>query len=261
MDSIFKISKSGTYGIVVEGLEIDNGEYIPVDGIRSSTRNYMYTDSVTINTLSSVTSTGIETFISSAINIHNNATDSTPFTLTKDGLYLISHIILPTRTWFDYVLNTYPADLNAYNLIYYYNVTTGLYYKYASGVHTQVQLSEILLANYTWDGNVATPTSTIIRSDKNTFILYYLNECFATTCKELLLSLPTLNCKDKTTYNQRIFNRDLLWMGINVIKYQIELLQLYEAQRILEELTFCASPCVGTTTITSNYFNTCGCNN
>lgn len=98
MDSIFKISKSGTYGIVVEGLEIDNSEYIPVDGIRSSIRNYMYADSVTINTLSSLSSTGVETFISHAINIHNNVTDSTPFILTKDGLYLISHIILPNRT-------------------------------------------------------------------------------------------------------------------------------------------------------------------
>ena len=183
MDSIFKISKSGTYGIVVEGLEIDNSEYIPVDGIRSSIRNYMYADSVTINTLSSLSSTGVETFISHAINIHNNATDSTPFILTKDGLYLISHIILPSRTWLDYMLATYPADLTAYNLIYYYNVSLNKFYKYAAGVHTEVLLSEIMAANYTWSGNVAEQTSTIIRSDKNTFIMYYLNECFARICK------------------------------------------------------------------------------
>lgn len=210
MDSIFKISKSGTYGIVVEGLEIDNSEYIPVDGIRSSIRNYMYTDSVTINTLSSLSSTGVETFISHAINIHNNATDSTPFTLTKDGLYLISHIILPNRTWLDYMLETYPSDLTAYNLIYYYNVSLNKFYKYEAGIHTEVLLSEIMSANYTWSGNVAEQTSTIIRSDKNTFIMYYLNECFARITKELLLSLPSLSCTDKSTYNQRIFNRDLL---------------------------------------------------
>ena len=258
MDSIFKISKSGTYGIVVEGLEIDNSEYIPVDGIRSSIRNYMYADSVTINTLSSLSSTGVETFISHAINIHNNATDSTPFILTKDGLYLISHIILPNRTWLDYMLATYPADLTAYNLIYYYNVSLNKFYKYAAGVHTEVLLSEIIAANYTWSGNVAEQTSTIIRSDKNTFIMYYLNECFAKITKELLLSLPNLSCTDKSTYNQRIFNRDLLWMTINVIKYNIELLQLYEAQRILESVTLCSDICSGSTT---NYFNTCGCNN
>ena len=210
MDSIFKISKSGTYGIVVEGLEIDNSEYIPVDGIRSSIRNYMYTDSVTINILSSLSSTGVETFISHAINIHNNATDSTPFTLTKDGLYLISHIILPNRTWLDYMLETYPSDLTAYNLIYYYNISLNKFYKYEAGIHTEVLLSEIMAANYTWSGNVAEQTSTIIRSDKNTFIMYYLNECFARITKELLLSLPSLSCTDKSTYNQRIFNRDLL---------------------------------------------------
>lgn len=108
------------------------------------------------------------------------------------------------------MLATYPADLTAYNLIYYYNVSLNKFYKYAAGVHTEVLLSEIIAANYTWSGNVAEQTSTIIRSDKNTFIMYYLNECFAKITKELLLSLPNLSCTDKSTYNQRIFNRDLL---------------------------------------------------
>ena len=47
-------------------------------------------------------------------------------------------------------------------------------------------------------------------------------------------------------------------MGINTIKYSIETLNLYEAQRIYEDLTRCGSPC------SSNNINTnikCGCNN
>lgn len=51
MDSIFKISKSGTSGILIEGLEKDNSEYIAEDGILVSTRNYAYSQTITLNTL------------------------------------------------------------------------------------------------------------------------------------------------------------------------------------------------------------------
>ena len=55
MDSIFKISKSGIYGILVEGLEKDNGEYLNEEtDILISTRNYAYSHTVTLNTLTSI---------------------------------------------------------------------------------------------------------------------------------------------------------------------------------------------------------------
>ena len=258
MDSIFKISKSGTYGIIIEGLEIDNAEYIPDAGVRNSIRNYMYSDSVTINTLSTLDSKGVETFLTYNVNIHNNAIDTTSHTLTKDGLYLISHIIIPNKQWFDYISSTYPADLENYSTIYYYDIDAGKFYKYESNVSSETTIGQILTAQYDWSGSLLDKPTTVIRADKNTFIMYYLNECFAKVCKNLLTNLSTANCKSKEEYTKGIFTRDLLWMAINVIKYNIEILQLYEAQRVLENINFCSSTC---TNIDFNtYGNGCGCN-
>ena len=71
MDSIFKISKSGIYGILVEGLEKDNGEYLNEEtDILISTRNYAYSHTVTLNTLTSISSDGTETFDTYSVNEH-----------------------------------------------------------------------------------------------------------------------------------------------------------------------------------------------
>ena len=258
MDSLFKISKSGTYGILIEGLEIDNAEYIPEDGIRNSIRNYTYNDSVTINTISTLDAKGIETFSAYTVNIHNNAIDSTSHLLYKDGLYLVSHIIIPNKQWFDYISSTYPADLENYSAIYYYDITSNKLYKYESGTNVEINIQELLLASYEWSGVVTDKPTTIIRANKNTFIMYYLNECFAKICKTLLTDLYTSTCTSKENYSKGIFTRDLLWMAINAIKYNIEILQLYEAQRILENINFCTSDCAYTSL--NNYNNGCGCN-
>ena len=57
MDSLFKISKINTYDLLIEGLEKDSGEYLSeTPPIFPSVRNYTYSQSVTINTLTSITS-------------------------------------------------------------------------------------------------------------------------------------------------------------------------------------------------------------
>lgn len=259
MDSIFKISKRGTNGILIEGLEKDNSEYIAENGVLVSTRNYAYSQTVTINTLTSLTSNGTETFEGSAVIRHSNPIDSNIFTLTKDGLYLIAHIIIPTKVWFDMISEGYSQELDSYAIIYFYDETDGTYKKYLSGVITTVTLSEILAADYREPASIGVRAgSTVIRSDKNTFIMYKLNDCFNTVCKNILTSLP-YSCNKSAEMQSKIEERDILWMGINVIKYHIELLQLFEAQRFLESITYCGS-CNGTTTLT-NIYSGCGCNN
>ena len=86
MDSIFKISRSGTYGITVDGLETDSSEYL-VEGtdILISTRNYAYSQTVTINVISYLNSSGSETFETYEINNHSLSLDTQEFLLTKDN--------------------------------------------------------------------------------------------------------------------------------------------------------------------------------
>ena len=259
MDSIFKISRSGTYGITVDGLETDSSEYL-VEGtdILISTRNYAYSQTVTINVISYLNSSGTETFETYEVNNHSLPLDTQEFLLSKDGLYKISHIILPTQVWLQYVLGRDPNALSAYNLIYYYNTTDSKFYLYANNNSTEVQLTTILSAPYVDSVLPEDKVSTVIRADKNTFIMYYLNDCFGKLSKELLVSLQS-NCNiNDSSYKQKIFNRDVLWMGINVIKYSLAVSQYYEAQRILEDLTRCGNLC-DTSLINPTYG--CGCNN
>lgn len=255
MDSIFKISKSGMTGILVEGLELDNSEYLNEEtDILISTRNYAYSHTITLNVLTQLSSTGKETLVAHAINSHLNMIDSQEFLVSKDGLYKVTHIIIPTQVWLTYVLDRDAFALEEYHSIFYYGTTTNKFYTYTEGVSIEVTLDDILTSQYIED----TQVTTIIRGDKNTFIMYALNNCFDKICKNILVGLPKSCSTNSPEYKQKIFNRDLLWMGINVIKYSLELSQLYEAQRYLEELTRCSVLC-DSSHLTSSY--NCGCNN
>ena len=119
MDSIFKISKLGEFGLLVEGLEADGGQYLSEDNVSVSHRAYRWDHSITINTLSLLNSEGTEDFQSYTVVDHLECcSDRQEIQLTKDGLYRISHIILPTKTWIDYAIQI-GETFSLYNDIYY----------------------------------------------------------------------------------------------------------------------------------------------
>ena len=210
MDSIFKISKSGIYGILVEGLEKDNGEYLNEEtDILISTRNYAYSHTVTLNTLTSISSDGTETFDTYSVNEHcTTCIDSSEFILSKDGLYGIAHIIIPTKVWLDHVIERDLLAFNEYSVVYYYD--NEKFYKYLNGVSTEVLLSEILSANGSAPVDINQKSTTLIRSDKNTFIMCYINECFNGVCKEVLRLVP-LKCSTQESFDfKSLFNRSRL---------------------------------------------------
>lgn len=262
MDSIFKVCKSGPCSITVTGLEKDNDEYLTGEEIIVSTRNYSYEQTVTINVLTSITSQGEETVQGQDIVKHEiDCIDESEFTMPIDGLYEIIHIILPNNTWLDYVLERDESALDAYNLIYYYDLTTETFKKYQDGQSIDVELDEILQVNATPPSDIIEKTTTIIRSEKNTFGLCYINECFYNICKSLLTVLPRLCLNKQEEYKLLIQNRDILWMALNVIKYLLELKQYYEAQRILEEVIQCGGICKNNGISNIKGESNCGCAN
>ena len=248
MDSIFKITKNGTCGILVDGLELNNSEYILPKGVWISTRNYTYLHSNTLNVLYSMKFDGTETMEAYKVVDHvTNPIDRSEFTFRVDGLYEISHLIIPNRDWLNYVLEKNASALTAYSLVYF--IENGLFYKYTAGVITEVTLTEIMSVNPN--------TTTIIRCDKSTFCTCYISECFNKLCASIFESI-SLRCSNKTAEKDLIRDRDILWMAINVIKYQLETNQLYEAQRILEDVNKCNYFC-DSITLNSNSYG-CGCN-
>lgn len=262
MDSIFKICKNGACGITISGLEKDNDEYLNEDSeIIVSTRNYAYSQTVTLNAITSIKSDGEETLQEYTIVKHEmDCIDESDAQLPIDGLYQITHIIIPNKKWLDYVIERDKGALDAYNLIYYYDEGLQSFIKYINEESIPVSVEEVLQVNALPPTDVGEKTCTIIRGDKNTFCMCYLNECFYKICKNLLSNLPG-RCQNKLDdFKLSIYNRDIIWMSINVIKYLIDLAQYYEAQRILENITQCGSICNNIDT-TSVKGGGCGCNN
>lgn len=262
MDSVFKICKKGTCGITITGLERDNDEYLNEDSeITVSTRNYAYSQTITLNAITSIKSTGEETTQKYDIVEHViDCIDESDIEMPIDGLYEVTHIILPTDVWLKCVLERDKSALTAYNLIYYYDTQSQSFMKYVDEESVAVSVEEILEVNATPPTDVKEKTTTIIRGDKNTFCMCHLNECFYRLCKNLLGDLPG-RCQNKLDdVKMLIYNRDIIWMGINVIKYLIELAQYYEAQRVLEDITQCGGICKDVDRVVEGGGG-CGCNN
>lgn len=256
MDSLFKISKKGLCGITVTGLELDGDEYLSEDNVIISTRNYTYNQSVTVNVLISYNSKQEETIKDVQVIKHKvDCIDESDMIMEQDGIHEVVHIILPTQEWLNHVLTHSPESLDAYYGIYYYDTSNSNYMKFDSGKSYKTSIEEILQINAIPPIDITELTTTIIRSSKSTFCLCKLRECFYQICKNLLQSYP-VKCPENQD-SQWEYYRDIIWMTINVIKYLLEKEQFYEAQRILEEVTYCGSICNNVNTIKKS--SNCGC--
>lgn len=255
MDSIFKISKLGEFGLLIEGLESDSGQYLSEDNVSVTHRAYRWDHSVTINTISTLNAEGVESFEKYTVVDHDVCcTDrQEERSLSKDGLYRISHIILPIKAWIDHVL-AIEGNFDMYDDVYYYNPENKKFYKWGPTTSTEVEFAQIY-------NQIPLDRNTIIRSDKNTFLMPRLNKCFNVLVKDLLSCLPKLGGGYEKCItpelSKKISDRDLIWMFINVINYNLQVGQLYEAQRFLEKLNRCNIICGNNQIKTTT--NGCGC--
>ncbi len=72
-----------------------------------------------------------------------------------------------------------------YDDVYYYNPENKKFYKWGSTTSTEVEFAQIY-------NQIPLDRNTIIRSDKNTFLMPRLNKCFNVLVKDLLSCLPKL---------------------------------------------------------------------
>lgn len=244
METIFKVCKKGDCGIQVQGLELENGNYAGSD-LLPGPRDYTYANSITINVLRSVDSNGNYTIEDVSI-VQHTGSDISNFDFPKDGLYEISHMIIPTSL---YTTNNSLAD-GLYSELYYWDGQNIILKGNKVSIDNFVEASEAAL-------NSETNRTSIVRGDKRTFCMCHLNDCFYNLSKNLLSSYCGKCLNKLNAPQQEIFNRDLIWMSMNVISYLVEDNQLVEAQRILESLTGCGNICQSSNTKNSS---DCGCN-
>ena len=94
----------------------------------------------------------------------------------------------------------------------------------------------------------------LIHAKEDTFSICYLNNCFLNICQEIYNNMSFSKCSKPNS--ESTFNRDFVWMLINVIKYNLDLGYTEEAQRVLDEFNTCGNN-ICNQSLVVNYG--CGC--
>lgn len=179
----------------------------------------------------------IVTIKTSEVGVTNN------LTIEKDGWYVIHHLLLPNLEWFNRAREL-GGIFYTYEAVYYTNENK--YFKYYAGEVAEVTIEEIVNRN---------PLNTTISSYcKNYFSIFYLLNCYIKV-SELLLS-SNIKCSN-LNLSELTFNRDLVWMTVNIINYYVSLNDLEGANILLNRLDTCNGICLE---VNKKYnSNGCGC--
>lgn len=253
MDAIFKLSRSGLTDLVVTSLELDNDEYLDENlDTLVSVRNYAYSHTVTINILSHISVGDPKIKTHEVIKHFDGCVDESVFKMDVDGLFEVSHIILPNKKWYDYcVALGNNSGLENYKEIYIYDETVDKIMKKVSNEFEECSITDLLNAE---SSDKVLPTdlvTTVIKCQKSTFNIYYIRKCHAEICSRVLNSKIS-TCKTNYQMGDDILKRDVLFMAISCLKFAIDTQQFYEAQRILENISNCG--------LCNTQINSCNCN-
>lgn len=204
--------------------------------------HYKYSESQTINIIMYNSSEKSEV-VDVKVDVHDNYLDETYHTFDKDGYYTICHIVLPTKE----TIETFMKDKSDKKFERAYYIDECEVYQYGKEKPlTKEELSMLVWIN---DDN-----TNISRAVRKTFVINKLYKCYIDACKALF---NALNSKCASYSKTDTFNRDFIWMTVNIIKYYVDFGQYHEAQRILEEVNYCNGLCKEISNQTKN--GGCGC--
>lgn len=159
--------------------------------------------------------------------------------LDLDGWFEINHIVLPTKQWYD---NASEAERGLYEKIFFIDGDT--IYKSEADIVSEITIDKVIS-----EESVNT-TRFLIHQD--VFSIYYLMSCFIKQAEIVLNN--NIKCKN-SNYSEKIYERDLTWMAINVIQYLVEMNDLEQATIILTKLNQCNGICKQ---VLNTIYN-CGC--
>lgn len=209
---------------------------------------FKYTDTVAIDLLQHNKSTGpaLQTPIYTLRTIENEVS---VLPVNFDGWFTALHIVIPNVTWFDTEkAKVSGSALDLYTTVYY---SDGIaIYKYINGESTVASLEELVERN--------TDGTTISKVCENYLSICFLNKCYLSLCQQLLNNRGFSICANKNDVDSDTYTRwAYVKMALDVIKYMVELGQLAEAERIIEQISGCNGLCK--TEFKRMPTNKCGC--
>lgn len=250
-----KPDHNGSIQIIDYSREFDY--YIPeeFEGVLPYYDKFKFSDTCTIDVLSYISSSE-EQMLNVFFTPHDLETNSISIELPKDGYYSIQHLVLPTVDWFNKVqveliddttegsdIIEEKVDLLQYSGIY---ITDGRFiYKSIAGQLIVVDPIEVIQRN---------PDMTTISIVKfQIFSVDRLRQCYINTSLSLFEGYLS-RCKSLNEVLK--FNRDFLWMTLNVISYYLDWDRYSEAQIVLEQLG-CSNLCPDNVQLIQS--TSCGC--
>ena len=164
-----------------------------------------------------------------------------------DSWYTVYYIVLPTKNWV--YQNQVIADL--FSLVFY--IENNKIYRYSKQGVDEELLDYSELIRYA-DLPDCKPNISITSQDFMS--ICFLQKCYVNLCQQIFKDKNFIKCSNKVDHSLS-HTRDLVWMALNVIKYMVEMNQLFEAQRILETIYSCNGICKNGNS--KFYESNCGC--
>ena len=260
MIPLVKICKEDNCTITITDVTQDSDNYLDENItdtlVYHQNNKFKYSETATVNIVCKHTTTDT-TIVNTYITTHETYLDEEHVYLEQDGYYTIYHVILPTKDAVTDVLDTHDTSYKGYvvedcdNIALYttaFNPAVGIYGQW---LYLKIPISPQELVELIDAGDFENTTiSSVVLTQ---FSICNLYNCFLKKCNTLFKSMSP--CQPKSSEAQ--YQRDLVWMVINVIKYYVEIGQLLEAQSLLESLNYCGELCSDEVV---SQTSDCGCN-
>lgn len=250
MTPIFNICNVKGNGIRITDLTQQDAQYVPENTDQTILNTYYknnrfkYSETYTINIIEYVSTTK-RSILTTLYTDHCGYLDEVYYQVPKDGYYTIYHILLPSIEWLKEQLQKEDNILK----------DTQIYVTDGTSIY-KLSENKLVVVDPELVSQINTEGTTISRSTFDTFYIGYLFKCYVSLCKKIFEGMNIKCLNNNSDLFEAIYNRDFLWMTINVIKYHTEFGDLLEAQRLLETINSCNGLCNQNVTIKSNG---CGC--
>lgn len=244
MSPEFSICQNNTCSITITGMSSDYDLYLKDSSIVQPYNKFKYTDTATINIIE-LNKVEESKILNSYIVDHCSKLDELHYNFTQDGYYTIYHIILPTKECINRIISNDIGFLEYYETIY------------AIDNDNILKIQDNTWVESSYEELLRNPCNTTISiSSKDTFSICQLWDCYVENCKDILSNSLS---KCSTESDDSKFNRDIIWMTINVIKYYLDRGEYEEAERVLEEIIGCNGFCSNSNSNSKSKKGGCGC--
>lgn len=176
----------------------------------------------------------------SQIKDNNTIIDSNIVDIPKDGYYTLTYLIIPKE---EYVNKLLELDSNLVNLF------TDIFYYKDNSVFNKKGQQEVDINTFIERNLKGT---NVLRYSKDFCSIFFLQKCYYNLCMKLLKNNDCTTCNYDGS--ELSYYRDIMFMGLQTIRYLSLKGRFMEAQNIVERFQSCSNICNNT------YNEDCRCN-